>query len=430
MRDYDIDNENGVLLTQGTDYTVKYANNVKVGTNTASVTVTGKGNYVGSSDRIYFSIIDASDASGLAKPADLKGAKLAAIAAQPYTGLPVYPDITLTLKGGNAVEYTYDVKSSVYKSTADNTIIPAAVAVSNNTNKGTATVLLTGTKGSSGKAVTIKKTFKITALDISSATANAAAGTYAVKGAAPSTLTVAYNGKTLIKGRDYTVKYSANRKAADGKAAKAVITGKGNYTGKLTVNYAVEPLDLSKVTVSAVTAYDGLKAGKVKVVVTDKNGDALKASQYTLNIYKDKGSSKPYEADEALRAGSTIYVEAVAKDTVNLKTGTKTAKTAFSVGVSVAKAKITVKGAKTYTGSAVTLTGDDLTVSIKVNGTTETLTMGKDYEIASYANNVNKGTATAVIRGIGSYSGTKNVKFKIAAKQFSLSEWISNLLAF
>lgn len=40
---------------------------------------------------------------------------------------------------------------------------------------------------------------------------------------------------------------------------------------------------------------------------------------------------------------------------------------------------------------------------------------GIDFEIIGYKNNVNKGNATMVIRGIGEYGGTKEVKFSIVS---------------
>lgn len=83
---------------------------------------------------------------------------------------------------------------------------------------------------------------------------------------------------------------------------------------------------------------------------------------------------------------------------------------------------------RTYTGQAIELSASDLIVTVKVNGVYyATLTPDEDYVVTAYSNNVSKGTATAVIQGKGKYSGTKTVKFKIAAKQFSLSEWISNI---
>lgn len=61
---------------------------------------------------------------------------------------------------------------------------------------------------------------------------------------------------------------------------------------------------------------------------------------------------------------------------------------------------------QTWTGSEI-----KPAVKVTVNGT-KTLTEGVDYTI-SYKSNVDAGTATVVITGIGSYSGTKEVTFKI-----------------
>lgn len=46
------------------------------------------------------------------------------------------------------------------------------------------------------------------------------------------------------------------------------------------------------------------------------------------------------------------------------------------------------------------------------------LKCGKDYVIAGYLNNQAVGTATMIIRGIGEYTGTKNISFKIAGAAF------------
>ncbi|MCD8039025.1 MAG: hypothetical protein LUE96_08075 [Lachnospiraceae bacterium] len=78
----------------------------------------------------------------------------------------------------------------------------------------------------------------------------------------------------------------------------------------------------------------------------------------------------------------------------------------------ISKAKITI-AAKEYTGSAVTLEKDDFT-TFTLGGTP--LTLGTDYEIVSYTNNVKKGTASVTVRGINSCGGMKTVKFKIGAK--------------
>lgn len=426
--DYDI--EGGRLLTPKVDYTVKYTNNTRPGF--ATVTVTGKGNYAGKDLTKTFEIKEVKEVTE--DLFNLKSAKLAKINSVPYTGEARHPNFTLTLQGGSATEYIYNERTGVYE-TADGTPISANVALSNNVNKGTATILITGAQDSKGNATKLKKTFKITAVDLAKEAdkieVQAPAGTYAVKGAAPESITVTYNGQKLKNGTDYTVKYTSNKKATGDDikgydaTAKITITGKGNYAKKYTAaTYAIKQLDLSELEIKAVKAYTGLKAGKVTATVLDETGTALKSSQYTLHVYKADGTTE-YNASDKLEAG-TIYVEAVAKDTTNL-TG-QTEKAEIEVGANIASAKITLSKdannktiTKTYTGEAIELGAGDLTVTIKEKDennqkVTKTLTMGTDYVIASYTNNVKKGTATAVIMGVGKYSGTKTVKFKIVGK--------------
>lgn len=413
--DYDADG--GKLLVPGVDYTVQYKNNTKVGIKTAEVKVTGKGNYIGKAISEKFSIENANNAQTDLK--DLKGAKITGLeTGLTYDGEAKYPGFTLTLKKGTPKQYKYNKEKGVYE-TEDGEAVPADVALSNNINKGTATILLIGDNGTK-----IKKTFRIAAINL---TANAdkvkvevTSGTYAVKGAAPASITVTYDGKKLKNGTDYTVKYSSNKKVTT--SAKIVITGKGNYAKKyVAATYAIEKLKLSNVKVSAVTAYAGLKAGKVKATVVDGQGNALKASQYTLYVYKNKNDDSPCDASEVLKADSKIYVEAQAKDTVNLEGVTP--RDEFDIGTNIAKAKVTDSNGKTvkksYTGTPITFTAENADeLKVTLNGAD--LKMGTDYKIVSYSNNTNKGTATAVIKGIGSYSGTKTFKFKISAKQMQI----------
>ena len=81
------------------------------------------------------------------------------------------------------------------------------------------------------------------------------------------------------------------------------------------------------------------------------------------------------------------------------------------VGPSLSKASISKIGDKTYTGKAV-----KPAVTVKYNG--KTLTKDVDYTV-SYKNNKKVGTASATIKGIGDYSGSKTVEFKITAAKIS-----------
>ena len=118
---------NGKTLKNGTDYTVSYSNNTKVGT--AKVTITGKGNYTGSVSKTY--IIKNN----------FKKATVSGISTKAFTGKNITQSITVKYNGKtlkNGTDYT--------------------VSYSSNKNIGTATVKIAGKGSYTG---TITKTFKI-----------------------------------------------------------------------------------------------------------------------------------------------------------------------------------------------------------------------------------------------------------------------------
>ena len=118
---------NGKTLKNGTDYTVSYSNNTKVGT--AKVTITGKGNYTGSVSKTY-SIKN-----------NFKKATVSGISNKSYTGKNITQSITVKYNGKtlkNGTDYT--------------------VSYSSNKNIGTATVKIAGKGSFTG---TVTKTFKI-----------------------------------------------------------------------------------------------------------------------------------------------------------------------------------------------------------------------------------------------------------------------------
>ena len=118
---------NGKTLKNGTDYTVSYSNNTKVGT--AKVTITGKGNYTGSVSKTY-SIKN-----------NFKKATVSGISTKAFTGKNITQSITVKYNGKtlkNGTDYT--------------------VSYSNNKKIGTATVKIAGKGSYTG---TVTKTFKI-----------------------------------------------------------------------------------------------------------------------------------------------------------------------------------------------------------------------------------------------------------------------------
>ncbi len=396
------------LLVPGVDYAASFKNNVKPGNKTAEVIIAGKGNYAGKDVTEKFSIKEADEVKDLIS---VKGAKIEKITPQNYTGKAFYPDFKLIPKGKSAVTYEYNEETGRY-ARADEQPMDINVAVSNNVNKGNATIFVSGAK-EKGKTTSVKATFKILPADLSKAVVEVEAGVYAVKGAVPGALKVTLGGKTLVNGRDYTAKFGNNKKA--GGQGTVTISGKGNYTKKAEPKmFAISKLDMSTLTVNAVTVFEGVMAGKVKATVVDRDGNALKPAQYTVKIYKTADGPEAYGAKDKLTAGATVYVEAAYKDNVNLTGSTPRAE--FKVGKDISKAKFALKKGlkKAYTGIPVQLEEGDMTVTLR--GVSGQLKLGEDYVIAAYSNNINKGTATAVIKGIGDYSGTKTVKFKITQK--------------
>ena len=72
---------------------------------------------------------------------------------------------------------------------------------------------------------------------------------------------------------------------------------------------------------------------------------------------------------------------------------------------------------KTYTGREITITKEEMSEFLVVERTSSNpgtfLNFDEDFYIESYKNNVNTGTAGVILRGKGTYGGTRIVYFKI-----------------
>ena len=198
----------GVELVKSTDYEVTYKDNVDAGT--ATVTVTGKGNYV-----------DTTTGKFTIKAADASEATVTA-AEQTWTGEPLTPAVTVTLDGRTLTkDKDYTVKYE------------------NNTNAGTATATVAFKGNYIGSKTT---TFAIDAADASKAQVKVANQAWTGSALTPEP-TVTLGNKTLANGTDYTVRYENNTNAG---TAKVAVNGKGNYTGSKTTTFAIDAADASK----------------------------------------------------------------------------------------------------------------------------------------------------------------------------------------
>ena len=225
---------NGATLTNGTDYTLTYSNNVNVGT--ATVTIKVQCNFKGTTSKTFsISARAMSDTS------------VANVSSQTYTGNSISPLPTIT----------YNNKT--LKKDTDYTL-----SYSNNTNAGTATITITGKGNFTG---TTSKTFSISARAMSdTSVANISSQTYTGNVISPLP-TITYNNKTLKKDTDYTLSYSDNINAG---TATITITGKGNFTGMTSTTFIITQKSAEKLNISEIAnqIYTG-KEIKPNVVITD-----------------------------------------------------------------------------------------------------------------------------------------------------------------
>jgi hypothetical protein len=317
-------------------------------------------------------------------------------------------------------------------------------------------VIFSGKGGYNG---TLKKTFKIKAFNISSATTAGSSASletngctfraaiasenneavYAKGGATPE-LTVTFTQadgteQTLKEGTDYTLSYKNNKAVSDGSDAKkaptVTIKGKGNFTGSISLTYKVVEQDIGKLTLTAAdkTYQNKKNIYATKLTVTDLDGKVLRAgtdydnknvtytytNETTLEdaLKTVRTAGTPVGKDDIIPAGTEITVTVTGKG--NYTAGTGALSDTYRITKnSISGAKVTIDK-QTYTGEAVTLDKDQITVKVKG------VALSKDqYEIVddSYKNNIKKGNATVTIKGLGDYGGTKTVKFTIQAKGF------------
>ena len=245
-----------------------------------------------------------------------------------------------------------------------------------------------------------------------------------MKGGAVPEVTVIWDGKVLVQGTDYTVKYASNKAVTGTNTTKlptVTVTGKGNFTGTGVQTFTIVTKDINEMLVLAPdTPFVG-QANKyqTKVTLTDKDGKNLVAGtdyekelKYYCNGEELGKTSGPYPVGTIITVkvtGKGAYTGEVSKDYKIISTEDN-----------ISKATVKISNQE-WTGERVVLDADDIRITIGKEKTV--LVLGKDYEIIedSYINNMNKGTAKVTIRGINGYGGCKTVSFKIV--QRNLTHW-------
>ncbi len=197
-------------LTLGTDYEVAYSNNVNAGT--ATVTITGKGNYSGET-AATFTIIP--------KAVTNDGITIAAIADRTYTGSAIEPEVTVT-DGGTTLTLGTDY----------------TIGYSANVNVGTATATISGKGNYSGeKAATFTIAPKLVTND--GITVTIPSQTWTGSELTP-VITVKDGETVLTENTDYTVTAPSVTIQDSGNHAYT-ITGMGNYAGSREAMFTITP---------------------------------------------------------------------------------------------------------------------------------------------------------------------------------------------
>ena len=402
-----VDVERDVVLAKGTDYTVSYKNNKKLNA-TATITVKGKGNYAGKNAEVTFVITDPRDgiknlASGAIKTITISEKSFE------YNGHPQYPKtITVEMKDKTKMVFELNENGEYVKTSEGETTV--ALSISNNINKGTATLLV------SGKDKTKKVSFKINAVEISKAEFTVDDATWGVKAE-----NVKVYGKLgdldLVEGQDFKVKFTA--KNAGNGAGNVKISGKGNFKKSINLTYNVNPLEITPENIIVTGNITDNKASKIKISVVDNYGNAIAKKMYSFSIVDENGSA--VDKKTVLNTNMKIIVNATTKAGNNILFPEGGISIDVALGKNISKTKGVFKVNnktffKTYTGEPITLTEDDFAEG-KIDS--KGLKLGEDFEIVSYKNNIKKGTMTVTVRGIGEYGGTKTFKVKIKAKPFN-----------
>ena len=344
----------GTTLKRGTDYTLSYANNTKVGT--ATVTVTGKGSYTGTK-KVTFKIVRA----GLSK------ATVASIADRTYTGSAIKPTPTVRLG------------SRTLKKGTDYTI-----AYKNNVRAGTGTLTFTGKGSYTG---TKTATFKINAKHVANLTvATMVPRTFTGTAITP-TPTIRFNDKVLKKGTDYDLSYEDNVNVGTG---TVVVTGKGNFRGTKRATFAINAADVAGATIAAIPDQEYAGTEFAPEPEVSRKGIALvRGTDYDLSY-----------ADNVNVGTATVTVTGKG----NFK-GTKSVTFAIAPKDLSELVSIAAVGPQAHTGEAV-----EPKPAVTLGDAT--LTENVDYTL-SYADNVELGTAKLIVTGIGNYTGSKELEFEI-----------------
>lgn len=359
-------NASGITMKPDIQYTVTYSAESKT-PGSYTVTVTGIGYYTGTVKKTY--TIDK-------QPIDVSNVSLSATELT-YNGELQEPAVTVRNASGAKL-----TQGSSY-----------TVSFSSGKNVGTYTVTVSAKGYYTGTA---EKTYSIVPQSIgtSSITLSSDTFTYNSKVQKP-TATVKNAAGGTLTADDYTIAYSTESKYPG--TYTVTVTGKGNYTGSAQKTYTItkQPLDASRVTLSADSfIYNGSVQHPSVTVRSAAGGVMTLNSSYTVAY--TAGSTEP-GAYTVTVTGKGYY------------TGTVTKQYTILPQTAIADADVTISGTCfQYNGAK-----QQPDVTVTVAG--KTLTPGTDYTVSLSGGAVENGTYTLTVTGVNAYTGEVEKTFVISA---------------
>ena len=252
------------------------------------VVITGKGDYKGEYKKTVYVTAD--------KEIKAMSSVSVKVNKMEYTGKPVESGVIKTAKiGKRTLEEGVDF----------------AVTYINNTDSGTAQLILTAIEGK-GLLGTKTVNFTITGNKLSKAKVTGINSmTYNPNEKMEqdmSNVKLTYNGENLTKDTDFTISYVNNTKAG---TAKIVFTGKGLYYGTLTKSFKITKAQLSNSMLDEASknievTYTG-KAVKPNITLKDGETTLNKGTDYTLTYKNNKKVSTDAAPAQIIVKGKGSY---------------------------------------------------------------------------------------------------------------------------
>ena len=426
---------NTTALSENDDFSLSFQNNTNAGT--ATVIATGTGNFTGTVSK-QFEIT----------PIDLNQDIDASISEVTYDNVEQGPDVELALKDSGApisedaldIAYSYDLEAGTYS------------------------VVIQPTNANFIGMLNIERVImKYSLSDSAICLDYAQTVVYNGQDQTPET-TLTFRDEPLVEGVDYTVEYSNNRDVTAN--AHLVVTGIGRFEGGIDAGFSVTPFNLETATIEITDAtYNGyaqepevvVKAGDIRIPIDDYavtysnninvGGSALasitSASANVTGAREQRFRINPIDLESAdgvevtgiedtMYTGSAIEPEpSVAVAGTPLTQGVDFSVT-YRNNTEIGTATVTIVGTNNYRGTLersfqilrasiatadisvgqARYTGNPVSPQVTVQVGTTTLENETDYEL-TFENNLNAGTAQAVVTGIGNYEGTTRKDFTI-----------------